>query len=383
MSNKAFTLIELLAVIVILAIIALIAVPIVVNIIDDSKKSSNEESIKMYGKAIENAAGNYFLKHPEKKNVTVQNLKDENLINYDGSIVECKVEKIYKSGKIYLKDCTVGGTKVDYTYGEESYKDYIHLIEDADPIGLSPGDKYTYEVNDNDTFYFYILSIEENQVNLIMDRNICGSETDANSTINGVPATEQDKCTIAWRKVNADNSNGPVTAMQGLYNATKNWTNVPNMNLEYLDEGHLGNGSNGYEKIATTQAGIKIISRDGTELTRNGNQTPVILFIEGKPLKARLPKFSEIEMYYYDGRHCSKTGRCPAWLVDNLEIYSTYYSEDTHIQGIKGYWLLSSDSNNSYGALFVYYTGNLVSAHTFVSGDYGIRPVITVPISNF
>ena len=84
MSNKAFTLIELLAVIVILAIIALIAVPIVVNIIDDSKKSSNEESIKMYGKAIENAAGNYFLKHPEKKNVTVQNLKDENLINYDG-----------------------------------------------------------------------------------------------------------------------------------------------------------------------------------------------------------------------------------------------------------------------------------------------------------
>ena len=51
--KKGFTLIELLAVIVILAIIALIAVPIVLGIIEDSKKSSKEESIKMYAKAVE------------------------------------------------------------------------------------------------------------------------------------------------------------------------------------------------------------------------------------------------------------------------------------------------------------------------------------------
>ena len=43
--RRGFTLIELLAVIVILAIIALIAVPIVIHIIDDSKKSSEKESI--------------------------------------------------------------------------------------------------------------------------------------------------------------------------------------------------------------------------------------------------------------------------------------------------------------------------------------------------
>ena len=57
MINKGFTLIELLAVIVILAIIALIAVPIVLHIIEDSKKSSQEESIKMYAKAIEDGVG--------------------------------------------------------------------------------------------------------------------------------------------------------------------------------------------------------------------------------------------------------------------------------------------------------------------------------------
>jgi len=36
--RKAFTLIELLAIIVILSIIALISVPLIMNVIDDSKK---------------------------------------------------------------------------------------------------------------------------------------------------------------------------------------------------------------------------------------------------------------------------------------------------------------------------------------------------------
>ena len=45
-NKKGFTLIELLAVIVILAIIALIATPIVINIIEDSKKNSSAISDK-------------------------------------------------------------------------------------------------------------------------------------------------------------------------------------------------------------------------------------------------------------------------------------------------------------------------------------------------
>lgn len=51
--KKGFTLIELLAVIVILAIIALIATPIVLDIIDDSKKSSVKISADNYAKAVE------------------------------------------------------------------------------------------------------------------------------------------------------------------------------------------------------------------------------------------------------------------------------------------------------------------------------------------
>ena len=51
--NKAFTLIELLAVIVILAIIALIATPIVLNIIQNTKESSYKRSAELYLNATE------------------------------------------------------------------------------------------------------------------------------------------------------------------------------------------------------------------------------------------------------------------------------------------------------------------------------------------
>ena len=46
--KKGFTLIELLAVIVILAIISLIAIPIVLNIIEDARKSSIADSAYGY-----------------------------------------------------------------------------------------------------------------------------------------------------------------------------------------------------------------------------------------------------------------------------------------------------------------------------------------------
>ncbi|MBP3460873.1 MAG: prepilin-type N-terminal cleavage/methylation domain-containing protein [Bacilli bacterium] len=51
--KKGFTLIELLAVIVILAIIALIATPIILNMINDAKKSASVDSAYGYIEAIE------------------------------------------------------------------------------------------------------------------------------------------------------------------------------------------------------------------------------------------------------------------------------------------------------------------------------------------
>ncbi len=117
MKNKGFTLIELLAVIVILAIIALIAVPIILNIIGEAKGQSVERSIELYGNAIKNAVADYSLKHPTEEDITFDDIKDS--IEYEGSKVECETHEIYSDGNIWLKDCTVNDSPVEYEYGKK------------------------------------------------------------------------------------------------------------------------------------------------------------------------------------------------------------------------------------------------------------------------
>lgn len=50
--KKGFTLIELLASIVIIAVVTLITIPIILNVIEESKKKSYEESAKGYVEVI-------------------------------------------------------------------------------------------------------------------------------------------------------------------------------------------------------------------------------------------------------------------------------------------------------------------------------------------
>ena len=59
--KRGFTLIELLAVIVILAIIALIATPIILNIINDTKKESLARSAENYLRAVEQTIAKEYL----------------------------------------------------------------------------------------------------------------------------------------------------------------------------------------------------------------------------------------------------------------------------------------------------------------------------------
>ena len=54
MKKNGFTLIELLAVIIILAVVALIATPIVLNVVDDAKKSAAESEANMIVSGIQN-----------------------------------------------------------------------------------------------------------------------------------------------------------------------------------------------------------------------------------------------------------------------------------------------------------------------------------------
>ena len=132
--RKGFTLIELLAVIVILAIISLISVPIVLNLINDSKNESNKRSIDLYGKAIELAmarkslieevpTGNY---KTNGNTLTLNNSEFILNIEYEGSKVECDTIKINDDGTLYLGNCKVNGVSVDYSYGQ-TYEELEYL----------------------------------------------------------------------------------------------------------------------------------------------------------------------------------------------------------------------------------------------------------------
>jgi len=152
--KKGFTLIELLAVIVILAIIALIATPIILGIINDARKESNERSAELYASAVRNAIASYQLTYPNAPT------KFSDLdIQYDGEI-ECAKEELYADGSFYIAECTVNGTEVDYTYGEQQvtqvYKPQYYSWS-AGYIGEAlPSDAKTTVAELNTSYPFYL-----------------------------------------------------------------------------------------------------------------------------------------------------------------------------------------------------------------------------------
>ena len=127
--------------------------------------------------------------------------------------------------------------------------------------------------------------------------------------------------------------------MTYLQNATKDWSNIPNIVINYNDEFNSEYVHYGYGKIITEQDITIITKKDGTVTSGDGYTN----------LKARLPRFKDV---YMNGKclKYSDTGKnhgsCPLWLVDNM-ANSSYYSADAgkqEISGITGYWTFASNT---------------------------------------
>ena len=243
--KKGFTLIELLAVIVILAIIALIAVPIVLGIIDDSKKSAVIRSGEFYIKGLELAIANKTL------DADTGEVKDGvyNIINgnvclgtiegtgegrtCNGELLEVEINGeapsegvvAISNGQVaYVEGLKIGNTKIsssvegltesenrvicqavtEKTRLQDKHYAYIGIDENLQgklatelsyigsiPEGkYEPGDEYLCEVKPGTSYRFYVLSTnDDNTVNLIMDQNV---------TSKGTPATATDTGTVEW-----------------------------------------------------------------------------------------------------------------------------------------------------------------------------------------
>ena len=113
-NKKAFTLIELIAVLVILAILALIVTPLVLNIIKKARTSADKRSIDAYGRSVELAVADYLLDKGEFP-TSIEQLT----IEYTGDKVECTTTQLKEDGSVYLAECTVNERAVaGYTYGK-------------------------------------------------------------------------------------------------------------------------------------------------------------------------------------------------------------------------------------------------------------------------
>ena len=157
--KKAFTLMEVIAVLVIIAIIALIAFPIVNNIIDKTEKSSYKRSVDRYGHAIENAIMTYKMENGRY----ATELSELN-IEYSGYKVKCNDIKLNKNGTVYLSKCYVNNKKVKDGNTESDWYEYGKKWHNSD------GENYEYNVGDV-IFYndmkFYVMKNNFDYVTLL------------------------------------------------------------------------------------------------------------------------------------------------------------------------------------------------------------------------
>ena len=174
---RAFTLIELIAVLVIMAILALIVTPLVMNIIRKAKLAADKRSIDAYGRSIELAIAGYLL-----DTGTFPTSVDQLTIEYSGNKVECSTTQLNSDSSVYLTGCTVGGRTVDYTYGTDK---------------TPPAPTYTaYTVGDHVSYNgvtYYVIEDSDttkDTVKLLKENPLTKTEMD-NLNLSGITITER------------------------------------------------------------------------------------------------------------------------------------------------------------------------------------------------
>ena len=382
--EKGFTLIELLAVIVLLSILMVVAVPKILNVIENSKKSAAESSIKLVKDAIKtqvtsgNMMGTNFtsdesgcytfnfddqtsenvkalqLKNKEKITGTIKycngKFSDDTLVfNGIQSNVICKKattlhteECKQNSGSYYCSGAGLKGKTI--TYGNET----------TTPNELKSGDAFDCDVNgdgtyDSKTERFYYVSDYYN-TNTKKEENDTAVLIYYNNVSKGKPSNSK---LVAYDSSN-ENWHGPKTVIEELP-STSEWRNV---------------------SLKNTSRSISAISSNMDETNKtNGGPLPNSFSYSGKA--ARLLTAQEIN------RACGITvGKLITGELDtcNYLMENTKYSSSSLTYG---YWLENARSDDSTNAWTGYGVSRIVNYSTADhAGGYGVRPAIEVPKSN-
>ena len=372
--NKGFTLIELLAVIVILAILMVISVPKILNVIENSRKSAAESSIKLVKDAIRSQvtsesmmgtnftsdeSGCYTFNFDDQENGNAKELQLKNKENITGAIKYCNgnftnntlsfdgqdMSSIVckRAIKLHTEKCAqthntyycsgAGLTGKTITYGSLGTKGT-----------LKSGDAFDCDVNGDGTYdenterFYYVTDMDDSTAVLIYYNNVSNGKS-SNSTTYAYDAS-------------GENWHGPRTAIEELP-STSEWRNVS----------LISNVRN-------------IVTENGTKTTTGGT-LPDSFSYAGKA--ARLLTVQEVRKATgINGIPTLKTGE-----LDNFNylLENTKYSNASN--AAYACWLENSRSDNSVSAYFVdvgyrNINNNAVSH----AGRFSVRPAIEVLKSN-
>ncbi len=412
---KAFTLIELLAIIVILAIIAVITVPIILNIIENSRKGAAIDSAYGYRDAVNQYYISELTKIGEKDLDGFFNLNSNGELLNGSNPVSTVIPftgKAPEGGSVVLDEgtleaacLTIGDYKVTMIGGEvystekgkcNGIEVYLNpTSEDGNPSCTEE------EYNNNDKklekegcMKWYVYDVSDNGYTMILDHNTTAtidgwiSESDYNNAENiestyGVtylnnsfPSGEYNAGTDEnGNSTGGNNNKGPLTALRVLKEDTEGWT-IQNRTDSYtatIDA--IGNGYTiNYEDYKA-----KLISAEEVNsIVRNGNWD------------------TSKEWYYLDGAYStsdtngkwqtkvanSQGASNYAWLFNNLNgCENSGCDTDLSIEKENGYWTSTPRIDVSNHVWGVYNIGTLYCRYLNDS-TRGIRPVITVKKSD-
>lgn len=381
--KNGFTLIELLAVIVILAIIALIATPVVLGIIEDSRKSSAINSAQLYVDGlskhiiVKNLINNFrpsvcVVSNGEMKcdgvtldykvdgaqtvNGFITFEKNNTISNY----ILCMMNyQIIKTDKNVIaaesNDCKIfNGMFVEAT-SNDTHKGIVYL-DPQNPGNECNASLAASNVNEKGLFTgvktgclkFYIYDDTGSNYKLILDHN-----TSSN---------------VYWNS-SGNNADGMNEVLSRLFEDTDGWIGSPRL-IEANEVAHI---------VGTDR-----------EDTLNWDQS--------KKTNDEV-KYSEVFWFYFDGSgntyvngwlnsSADSTNKSKyAWLYDNTyncEQYGCFvqdsekYLSTTGNRDIHGYWTSSAAIGTTENAWYVHEKGNL-NFRYINQESVGVRPVITIP----
>ena len=361
--EKGFTLIELLAVIVILAILMVVAVPKILNVIENSRMSAAESSIKLVKDAIKtqvtsgsimgtnftsDESGCYTFNFDDQISGNAKELQLKNKENITGTIKYCNGKfsddtLVFNGDEIKEENKKVICKRADeptfHTDGTHTFGNRIVTQKT-----LKSGDAFDCDVNGDGTYdenterFYYVTDMDDSTAVLIYYNNVSKGKPN-NST------------TYAYDS-SGENWHGPRTAIEELP-STSEWRNV-----------------------SLTSNVRSIIAQDGTNQT-TGGPLPDRFSYTGKA--ARLLTIQEV-------RKATGISNIPTWQVGELDNFNYLFENTKYSNGSNAawaWWLENPHSGYSDGAWYVHGHSRHVNLNTVSrAGDFGVRPAIEVLKSN-